>query len=115
MVEPVADLLNGRGHPVKRVREVGLADADDVIVVDYAIANDLVIVTFDRDFRNSMVRRGCRCLHIEGAERSARPRLTEHYLSVVDLFYAGKRDVILPAEGPARERVQRPRRRRKRP
>lgn len=106
MVEPVAELLNGHGHPVRRVREIGLADAADAIVADYADANNLVVVTFDRDFRNALVRRGCRCLHIEGQERTARRRLADHYRSVVDLFSNGKREVILQADGPTRERVR---------
>jgi predicted nuclease of predicted toxin-antitoxin system len=95
---------------MRRVREIGLADAADAIVGDYADANDLVVVTFDRDFRNALVRRGCRCLHIEGQERTARRRLADHYRSVVDLFYNGKREVVLPANGPARGRVKRRRR-----
>jgi hypothetical protein len=107
MVEPVAELLMGRGHPVRRVRDVGLAAADDSDVSAYALANDLVVVTFDRDFRNSLTRRGCRCLHIEGPERTARARIGEHHRSVVDLFYDGKREVLLPSDGPALERIRR--------
>jgi predicted nuclease of predicted toxin-antitoxin system len=111
MVEPVADYLNGRGHPVRRVRDIGLASADDIDVAAYASAHDLVVVTFDRHFRNSLIRRNCRCLHIEGVERTARNRLAEHYRSIVDLFYDGRREVVLPRNGPAIEPVRRPRRR----
>ncbi len=85
MVEPVAKLLIGKGHPVRRVREVGLADASDAIVADYADANDLA----------------------EGRELTARERLAEHYRTVVTLFYDGKREVVLPADGQARDRARR--------
>jgi predicted nuclease of predicted toxin-antitoxin system len=61
MVEPVARLLMGRGHPVTRARDVGLQDDDDLVMVDFALERgDLVIGTFDNDFRRSVVRRGCR-------------------------------------------------------
>jgi predicted nuclease of predicted toxin-antitoxin system len=100
MVEPVADLLIGRGHPVRRVRDVGLATDEDAIVADYAFANDLVIVTFDNDLRRSAVRREARCLHIRGRERDARQRLGDHYRSVVDPFWEGARLVTLPGDGP---------------
>ena len=52
MVEPVAALLNGRGHPVRRAREVGLAAEEDIVIIEYALETDLVIVTFDPDFRS---------------------------------------------------------------
>jgi predicted nuclease of predicted toxin-antitoxin system len=69
MVDQVATLLIGRGHPVRRLREVGLANEEDLIVAEYAIETDLVIVTFDPDFRSSAVRKGARCLHIRTPER----------------------------------------------
>lgn len=66
MVEPVARLLIGRGHPVIRAREVGLDGDEDIVIADFALERgDLVVVTFDHDFRRAVVRRGCRCLHIE--------------------------------------------------
>jgi predicted nuclease of predicted toxin-antitoxin system len=51
----------GRGHPVTRARDVGLQDDDDLVILDFALERgDLVIGTFDNDFRRSVVRRGCR-------------------------------------------------------
>lgn len=38
------------GHDAKRVHEIGLGDADDVTIVEYAAAHNLVIITFDLDF-----------------------------------------------------------------
>lgn len=100
MVDPVADLLIGRGHPVRRVREVGLAREDDAIIADYAFAYGLVIVTFDNDLRRSAVRREARCLHIRGRERTARDRLAAHYRDVVALLWQGELLVTLPRAGP---------------
>jgi predicted nuclease of predicted toxin-antitoxin system len=102
MVDPVADLLMGRGHPVVRARDAGLADAEDWVIAEYAQANasDMVVVTFDIDFRNSLRRRDCRCLHIRGRERTARARLADYYREVVLLIGAGQRLVTLPSEGP---------------
>jgi predicted nuclease of predicted toxin-antitoxin system len=99
MVEPVARLLIGRGHPVRRAREVGLADEQDVVVVDYALANDLVIVTFDPDFRSSARRKGARCLHVRPPERTARRRVAVFYRTIVDLFWDGAGLVTLPTKG----------------
>jgi predicted nuclease of predicted toxin-antitoxin system len=99
MVEPVADLLNGHGHPIRRARDVGLADETDAVIADYALFADLVIVTFDRHFRSSARRKGARCLHILSPERTARERLAHHYREVVALFYARERLVTLPADG----------------
>ena len=105
MVEPVATLLNGRGHPVRRAREVGLDKEADIVVIDYALIANLVIVTFDPDFRSSARRQGARCLHIRPPERTARRRLSDRYSEVVDLFWEGAVLVTLPTEGPP-ERTQ---------
>jgi len=99
MVEPVAALLNGRGHPVRRARDVGLADEADIVIIDYALEFDLVIVTFDRDFRSAVQRQGARCLHIRPPERTARRRLREEYEAVIALFLGGALLVTLPREG----------------
>jgi predicted nuclease of predicted toxin-antitoxin system len=100
MVEPVAAYLNGRGHPVRRARDVGLADEEDVVLVEYALVADLVIVTFDPDFRSSLLRKGARCLHIRPPERTARRRLATHYDGVMELFWEGAFLVTLPGDGP---------------
>jgi predicted nuclease of predicted toxin-antitoxin system len=105
MVEPVAALLNGRGHPVRRAREVGLDKDEDIVIIEYALASDLVIVTFDPDFRSSARRQGARCLHVRPPERTARPRLVTYYRAVVDLFWDGALLVTVPTEGPP-ERTQ---------
>jgi predicted nuclease of predicted toxin-antitoxin system len=102
MVDPVADLLNGRGHPVRRARDVGLSDDLDVVVVEYAITEDLVIVTFDPDFRSSARRKGARCLHIRPPERTARRRLAEYFDAVIAFFWDGALLVTLPARGEPR-------------
>jgi len=100
MVDPVADYLQGNGHPVRRGRSVGLADEEDSVVADYAIVEDLVIVTFDTDFRSAARRKGARCLHIRPPERTARERLREHYREIVDLIWDGADLVTLPPDGP---------------
>jgi predicted nuclease of predicted toxin-antitoxin system len=100
MVEPVAALLNGRGHPVRRARDVGLAAEEDIVIIEYALETDLVIVTFDPDFRSSVRRKGARCLHIRPPERTARQRLRTQYRAVVDHFWGGALLVTLPREGP---------------
>jgi predicted nuclease of predicted toxin-antitoxin system len=102
MVEPVARLLTGRGHRVVRARDAGLADEEDWVVVEYALIDDLVIVTFDPDFRRSIVRRGARCLHVRTPERTARQRLADHYYGVVKHFNERARLVTLPADGEPR-------------
>jgi predicted nuclease of predicted toxin-antitoxin system len=100
MVEPVALLLNGHGHRVIRARDAGLADETDSVIMEFAFFADLVIVTFDPDFRSSARRKGARCLFIRTPERSARQRLAEHFGAVIDLFAGGALLVTLPAGGP---------------
>ncbi len=100
MVEPVTALLMGRGHPIVRARDAGLATETDQVLIDYALARRLVVVTFDRDFRSAVLRSGCRCLHILPPERSARQRLTAHYRETIRLLSGTARLVSLPADGP---------------
>jgi len=78
MDDRVRDLLNGRGHPTVSAREVGLSDAGDADLIEYALSRDLVIVTFDNDFRRHVVRQEARCLFIRRPERTARARTTLH-------------------------------------
>lgn len=100
MVEPVARLLQGRGHVVVRARDAELADAEDGVVADYALIDDLIIVTFDPDFRRAIRRRGGRCLHVRPPERTARARVAENYDEIVRLFHERARLVTLPTDGP---------------
>ena len=86
MVEPVVRLLNGRGHRVVRARDAGIEAEDDQTLVEYALANRLAVVTFDRDLRDKSLRGGCNCLHIRPPERTARDRVAAAYASIVDCF-----------------------------
>ena len=101
MVEPVAAFLNGRGHRTLRARQVGLAADDDAVVAEYARANDLVVVTFDYDLRSSVLRRGCRCLHVLPREATARRRVTLAYEDVVARFAQGCQLVTVTKDGRA--------------
>lgn len=91
--------LVGRGHSVSRAREVGLADEPDSLLVEYALVNDLVIVTFDAGLRPAAMRRGCRCLHIHPRESTARKRLQDAYDEVVSLLHHGHRLVTIRGTG----------------
>jgi len=86
MVEPVVLLLNGRGHRVVRARDAGIEAEDDQTLVEYALANQLTVVTFDRDLRDKSLRGGCKCLHIRPPERTARDRVAAAYAAIVDCF-----------------------------
>ena len=86
MVEPVVLLLNGRGHRVVRAREAGIEAEDDQTLVEYALANRLAVVTFDKDLRDKSLRGGCKCLHIRPPERTARDRIATAYTEIVDCF-----------------------------
>jgi predicted nuclease of predicted toxin-antitoxin system len=79
MVESVVHLLNGRGHPITRVRDVGLAKEDDQTVIEYAVSRSLVIVTFDIGMLGKATKAACKCLLIRTPERSARTRLAAVY------------------------------------
>lgn len=103
MVEPVAMLLNGRGHRTVRAHQAGLATAEDADVAEYCLTNNLVVVTFDLDFRKAMLRAGCRCLCIRGRELTARERLADGYSRVIELFETGVHLVTLPTTGDAFE------------
>ena len=99
MVETVALLLEGRGHRVIRAREAGLGAEDDAIVAEYALIGELVIVTFEPDFRRRARRGGPRCLHIRTPERTARERLAGHYREVKRHFDERAQLVTLPSSG----------------
>jgi predicted nuclease of predicted toxin-antitoxin system len=103
MVADVAAYLNGRGHRNVGARAAGLAGAEDSDVAEYCLTNKLVIVTFDLDFRDSVLRAGCPCLCIRGRELTAKERLASQYRDVVQLLTAGARLVTRPAKGAAFE------------
>lgn len=91
-----------------------MLDAEsDAVIVDYALANDLVIVTFDADLRSGSVRKGCRVLWIEGPEWTARERVATRYGDIIGLLSQAGHLVSLPDGGPpfAGELVVRSRRR----
>jgi predicted nuclease of predicted toxin-antitoxin system len=46
----LAKLLAAHGHHAEHVAEIGLRDADDSPIWDYAFRNDAIIVTKDEDF-----------------------------------------------------------------
>ena len=95
MVDPVVLLLNGRGHRVVRAREAGIEAEDDQTLVEYALANQFAVVTFDRDLRDKSLRGGCRCLQIRPPERTARDRLAAAYASVLDCFGRQNRPLVV--------------------
>jgi predicted nuclease of predicted toxin-antitoxin system len=51
-------LLGDQGHDVLHVGDVGLAAAADEDILDWAVANDRVVVTLDADFHSILARRG---------------------------------------------------------
>jgi predicted nuclease of predicted toxin-antitoxin system len=99
MVEPVVRYLNGKGHRMLRARDLGLANAEDADLVEYALYNELIIVTFDPDLRDSSLRGGCQCLHIRPRESTARERLKGCYADVVAALRAGSKLVTIDAKG----------------
>jgi hypothetical protein len=102
MVEPVVLLLNGRGHRIIRARTAGIDAEDDQTLVEYAVAQSLVVVTFDRHLRDKTRRGGCRCLHVRPPERSARERLAGAYDEVIRLFTEDTCELVtLAADGSA--------------
>jgi len=46
----VSRLLSGTFEHVQQIKEIGLVDASDLEIWNYAYKNDFVIVTFDSDF-----------------------------------------------------------------
>lgn len=99
MVEPVTLLINGRGYRVRRAREVGLADEDDQALVEYCLAWDPVLVTFDPDLRNKALRGQCQVLHVRTPERTARQRLADAMDAIVARLNLGHRLVTLKRDG----------------
>jgi predicted nuclease of predicted toxin-antitoxin system len=113
MVHPVARYLRGRGHRVVLAAESGLATEEDDPVIQYALANKLVVVTFDRDFRTNSLRAGCPCLWIQAPEVTARERLKAGYNAVIALLEANQPLVRIQPAGavvadPGRQTARRP-------
>ena len=103
MVADVAMFLNGRGHRNVGAAAAGLATADDRDVVEYCLTNDLIVVTFDLDFRDAVLRAGCRCLCIRTPELTARERLAVQYSEILRIFVDGGRLATIPQRGDAFE------------
>ncbi len=55
----LAQAMNEAGHPAKHVEELGLRDARDQDIWQYAVQHDLAVMTKDFDF----VERGFRMTH----------------------------------------------------
>jgi predicted nuclease of predicted toxin-antitoxin system len=58
--ERVAELLVENGHDAVHVRAIGLATADDSVVLDRAEAEERVVVSADTDFGTLLARSGKR-------------------------------------------------------
>lgn len=99
MVDPVVTLLNGRGHRVRKAREVGLDDEEDQILVEYALANSLIVVTFDRDLRDKSLRGGCQCLWIRHDEVTAKYRVADGYREICKLLQGRRPLVVVHPDG----------------
>ena len=52
----LAAWLAARGHDAKAVREVGLREADDAVIWDFANEGGWVVVTKDEDFAERVLR-----------------------------------------------------------
>lgn len=50
----LARFLAGHGHFAEHVGDIGLGDANDSTIWDYALANQAIIITKDEDFSNRM-------------------------------------------------------------
>ena len=50
----LARLLAGHGHVAEHVADVGLRDADDAPIWQYALAHQAIIITKDEDFPHRM-------------------------------------------------------------
>ncbi len=46
----LAHFLEARGHEAKAVRELGMRDADDTAIWDFAQSEEWVVITKDEDF-----------------------------------------------------------------
>jgi predicted nuclease of predicted toxin-antitoxin system len=53
----VAALLRAAGHDAVHVRDIGLRDASDDQIIDYAISTDRVVISHDTDFGTLLAHR----------------------------------------------------------
>lgn len=54
----LADLLGSAGHDAVAVREVGLADASDEVILEHASSDERVLISHDTDFGTLLAARG---------------------------------------------------------
>ena len=78
---------------------IGLANASDEDLVEYALQGGLVMVTFDADMRDRVLRQDAQCLFIRGPERTARERVRDHYEQVIALLGEWHPLVTIPGKG----------------
>jgi predicted nuclease of predicted toxin-antitoxin system len=46
----IARFLETHGHSAKHVRELGFKEAEDAVIWQYAVANDMTVISKDQDF-----------------------------------------------------------------
>jgi predicted nuclease of predicted toxin-antitoxin system len=46
----LARFLESHGHSAKHVRELGFKEAEDAVIWQYALANDMAVISKDQDF-----------------------------------------------------------------
>ena len=54
----LAERLRAEGHDVVHVRDLGLTDATDAVIMDAAAADSRVLISADTDFGTLLARRG---------------------------------------------------------
>jgi predicted nuclease of predicted toxin-antitoxin system len=92
-------LINGRGYRIRRARDVALEAEDDQAIVEYCLAWQLVLVTFDADLRDKALRGQCQVLHVRTPERTARDRLAQRMDDVAARLLRGHSLVTLLRDG----------------
>jgi predicted nuclease of predicted toxin-antitoxin system len=54
----VLDVLRGRGLTVVHIQDIGMAAADDAVILDTARQQDAVVITSDKDLANHVTLQG---------------------------------------------------------
>lgn len=54
----VAQMLTASGHDAVAVREIGLGDASDDEILDWAVSDDRIIISHDTDLETLLAFRG---------------------------------------------------------